>query len=50
MILYHLLYPHLINLARIKGAIYRAWRVNLFREGGVGQPLPGHILRRMGAA
>lgn len=41
--------PDLINLARIKGAIYRAWRINLFIGGGVAQPLPGHILRRMGA-
>lgn len=39
----------LINLARIKGAIYRAWRINLFRDGGMGAPLPGHIWRRMGA-
>ncbi len=41
--------PELIHLARIKGAIYRAWRINLFRQGGVGAPLPGHIWRRMGA-
>lgn len=42
--------PDLINLARIKGAIFRAWRINLFRHGGISAPLPGHILRRMGAA
>ncbi len=42
--------PDLIHLARIKGAIYRAWRINLFRRGGVAAPLPVHILRRMGAA
>lgn len=40
----------LINLARIKGAIYRAWRINLFRDGGIAAPLPDHILRLMGAA
>jgi len=39
-----------IRLARIKGALYRAWRVNLFRDGGVMSPLPARILRRMGAA
>lgn len=42
--------PDLIHLARIKGAIFRAWRINLFRHGGVGAPLPDHILRLMGAA
>lgn len=41
--------PDLINLARIKGAIFRAWGINLFRHGGVAAPLPGHIWRRMGA-
>ncbi len=44
------MHPTLIHLARIKGAIYRAWRINLFLAGGVTEPLPGHILRRMGAA
>lgn len=44
------MHPKQIGLARIKGAIYRAWRINLFRQGGVGAPLPDHILRLMGAA
>lgn len=41
--------PDLIHLARIKGAIYRAWGINLFRQGGVSAPIPVRIWRRMGA-
>lgn len=41
--------PDLIRLAHIKGALFRAWHINLFRPD-VGAPIPGHIWRRMGAA
>jgi hypothetical protein len=33
----------------IKGAIFRAWRINLYQPD-VTAPLPAWILRRMGAA
>lgn len=36
------------NLMIIKGAIYRAWRINLYQPD-VSAPLPSWILRRMGA-
>ena len=35
-------------LLTIKGAIYRAWRINLYRPD-VMAPLPAWVLRRMGA-
>ncbi len=43
------MHPRLIQLARFKCAIYRAWKINLFQPAAAA-PLPGHIWRRMGAA
>jgi hypothetical protein len=37
------------GLIIIKGAIFRAWRINLYRPD-VTAPIPAHIWRAMGAA